>query len=781
MYKTIRLGAVLLCLASAKLSAQVYCSSSAANPSFDEEIFNVMVNGNVTNPLYSFGNGCSTPAPGPGSILGGYSNFKTLGTFATVIKGIVNTFSVAEDECDGATYYNNGCAIWIDYNNDGSFSGTGEQIYVENNTTVSPRSIIGSFTPPLSAVTGTTVMRIIVAEGVTGSGFDPCMNGYNAPTYNYGYGETEDYVINLVPPTPCAGTPASNSVVATTTLVCPVFGTAALSLANSYTLGGITYSWQSSTGSILGPYTNITGANGMSYTTPTLNATTYYQVALGCANGGATIAAVPVTIQVASTTTNSVPYFESFEGITLNKQLPNCSWTRTDNYQNSTRTASASTSRIARTGTKFAEFDASNYVYYNIRSYYSNGIQLYSGITYSASMWYITPGYPTWFNLSLLVGPNQSSTGQMNLATISQPNNSSYQPLSGTFTVGTSGLYYLCVRAQENYYGSYLAWDDLAIIAPCSFTNNGANISVTGPSMICAGQTANFVATGAGTYSWNTGQTTNTLAVTPQFNTTYFITGTNPLTGCSSTIAKQIQVNQLPPVGIAVFDSEVCAGNSVSMIATAANSFTWSSGALSSAVSVTPASTTIYTVLGSDAYGCVGTATQQIVVNPLPVITIVPPSKTICKGEPANLTASGATGANTYAWASSALFVQGISVAPYPQASTTFTVTGTDANGCTGSANVVVTVELCTGIASNSASNTKATVFPNPSNGEFTIEMNNNLAKTIEVMDVRGRVVMTGSSDNNQVKMNISNLSNGVYYVKVKSGSSVDVLKVVKQ
>ncbi|MES2681011.1 MAG: GEVED domain-containing protein, partial [Bacteroidota bacterium] len=769
MYKTIKVGAVLLCLASTNLSAQVYCASSVASPTADEDIYNVMVNGNVTNPLYSNSNGCSTAAPGPGSILGGYSNFKTLGTFATVIKGIANTFSVSEDECDGASYYPNGCAIWIDYNNDGDFYDSGEQIFVENSTTVSPRNIFGSFTPPLAAVSGTTVMRFIVAESVSGTGFDPCMNGYNAPTYNYGYGETEDYVINLVPPTPCAGTPASNSVVATTTLVCPVFGTASLSIANSYTLGGITYSWQSSTGSILGPYTNISGANGLAYTTPTLNATTYYQVAIGCANGGSTIAAVPVTIMVAATTTNSVPYFESFEGITQNNQLPNCSWTRTDNFQCSSRTSSLSNTRIARTGNKFGEFDASNYVYYNVRSYYSNGIQLFAGLTYSASVWYMTPGYPTWFNFSLLIGPNQSTTGQMNLATIGNPNNSVYQPLSSTFTVATSGLYYLCVRAQENYYGSQLVWDDLAIITPCSFASNGANINVTGPTQICAGQTANFNATGAGTYSWNTGATSSSLAVSPAFNTTYYITGTNPLTGCYSTLAKPLQVNQLPPVGIAVLKSDVCLGGSLNMFATSANSYTWSTGTQASAVSVTPAATTIYTVLGSDALGCVGSATQQIVVNPLPVIAIVPPSKTICMGEAANLTASGAAGATTYMWASNSLFVQGISVSPNPQATTTFTVSGTDANGCTGSANVVVTVEACVGIATVGASSKKAAIFPNPNSGDFTVELNNNLTKTIEVMDVRGRVVLSSTSDNNQVKVNISTLANGVYYVKVKS------------
>jgi hypothetical protein len=778
MYKLLSAAVVLLSLANTS-KAQNYCIPSVSSPAGDDEI------AYVTFATMSNTTTCSTPASGPGSIGGGYSNFTgSLGIpnlagsvpAPNVVMGNSYPLAVGLTMCSGFAY-SGIIGTFIDYNQDGNFTGTGENIWNSTYPStggVSPAFVIfnaPNITIPFTATPGLTRLRVWDSETSVMSG----------PCGNITWGEVEDYVINIVPPTPCSGTPASNTVVATQTLVCPVFGTSVLQPANVYTLGGITYSWQSSTGSILGPYTNIPGANSYAYTTPTLNATTYYQVAVGCANGGATIAAQPITIQVAATTTNSVPYFEGFENITQNGQLPNCSWTRTNAYQNTTRTASVSAVRQARTGNKFGEFDASDFVYYNIRSYYSNGIQLYSGITYSASVWYKTPGYPTWFNFSLLIGPNQSNTGQMNLGTVSSPNNSSYQPLSSTFTVATSGLYYLCVRAQENYYGSQLVWDDLAITAPCSFTNNGASITVTGPTQICAGQTANFTATGAGTYSWNTGAPTNTLAVSPAFNTTYFITGTNPLTGCFSTLAKPLQVNQLPPVSVVAFKSDVCVGGSLNMFATSAISYTWSTGTQAAAVSVTPAATTIYTVLGSDAYGCVGTATQQIVVNPLPVITIVPPSKTICKGEPANLTASGAAGATTYMWTSNESFLQAVTVSAYPQTTTTYTVSGTDANGCTGTANIVVTVDACVGIATVGGSSTKAAIFPNPNNGDFTVELINNLPKTIEVMDVRGRVVLSSTSDNNLVKVNISTLANGVYYVKVKSANTVEVLKVVKQ
>ncbi len=162
-----------------------YCSSSA-NYTADEEIYSVTING-ITNSST-----CGTVAPGAGSVAYKYSNFTTLGPLTTISIGSTISFSIAENECDGATYYPNGCAIWIDYNHNGSFLDAGEQVYVENSTTISPRTISGTFTVPTNAVSGTTMMRIIVVENLSGASLTPCLT--------YGYGETEDYLVNICGP-----------------------------------------------------------------------------------------------------------------------------------------------------------------------------------------------------------------------------------------------------------------------------------------------------------------------------------------------------------------------------------------------------------------------------------------------------------------------------------------------------------------------------------------------------------------------------------------------------
>lgn len=258
-----------------------YCPSIPTS-AIDEEIFSVTVNG-ATNAY-----DCNTVAPGPGSILNRYSNFYPLGPLTTLIPGTSVSFTILEDECDGATYFNNGCAIWIDFNRNGSFTDPGEQVYVESAVTQSPRTITGTFTVPLTATAGFTGMRIIVAENNSGSQLQPCMS--------YTYGETEDYVLNIAPSTPCAGTPEAGTAISTKTNVC-AGENFTISLAGNTIAAALTYQWQSSADNT--NWTNINGATTPFYT---INQTvsTYYRNMVTCTNGNAYDSSASVHVVVLS-------------------------------------------------------------------------------------------------------------------------------------------------------------------------------------------------------------------------------------------------------------------------------------------------------------------------------------------------------------------------------------------------------------------------------------------------------------------------------------------------
>jgi hypothetical protein len=98
-------------------------------------------------------------------------------------------FSIQEDECNAGTYYQFGTAIWIDYNQNGSFSDPGELAFVEPAILIGPRNITGNITIPCSALLGETRMRITIVENSAGGALTPCLS--------YGYGETEDYIITI--------------------------------------------------------------------------------------------------------------------------------------------------------------------------------------------------------------------------------------------------------------------------------------------------------------------------------------------------------------------------------------------------------------------------------------------------------------------------------------------------------------------------------------------------------------------------------------------------------
>jgi gliding motility-associated-like protein len=203
---------------------------------------------------------------------------------------------------------------------------------------------------------------------------------------------------------------------------------------------------------------------------------------------------------------------------------------------------------------------------------------------------------------------------------------------------------------------------------------------------ICSGGSAFLTASGATTYSWNTGQTTNSINVSPPTTTFYTVTGTSPA-GCSSVKTTTVTVN-MPPI-VNVNTATVCSGNSAVLTATGATTYSWNTGQTTNSISVSPPTTTFYTVTGT-SFGCNAVKTTTVTVNPTPTVSVNSP--TICGGGSATLTATGAT---TYSWspATGLSATSGASVTANPAVTTNYTVTGTTAS-CTGTATSTVTVNV---------------------------------------------------------------------------------------
>ncbi len=213
---------------------------------------------------------------------------------------------------------------------------------------------------------------------------------------------------------------------------------------------------------------------------------------------------------------------------------------------------------------------------------------------------------------------------------------------------------------------------------------------ISNTSAICGGGSATLTASGATTYTWNTGATTAAIVVAPPVTTTYTIAGTNAL-GCSNSSTTSVFVGTSPTV--AVNSSSVCSGNSTNLTASGATSYSWSTGALTAGISVSPASTTVYTVTGYIG-GCTNVKTSTVTVSATP--TVIVNNASICVGNSATLTASGAT---TYSWNTGAT-TNAITVNPI--VTTTYTITGTT-GACSGINTTTVTVNVTPTVAVNSS------------------------------------------------------------------------------
>lgn len=631
--------------------------------------------------------------------------------------------------------------------------------------------------------TGAAGPTVCHPVGITGPGNGRQWGDNNgAPISGIGT-QRLNFGIDVLPATPCSGTPGPNTVVTPTAAICPN-SSAMLSLANTYSFGGITYQWQYSNVSAVGPWTNVPNGNSNVLNTPSLSTVHYFNTIITCTNTNGSVTASPGTLNIAATTTNNVYYFEGFEGIGQSGKLPNCSWNASHpNTTCFTYTNVQNQNRSPRTGQNYASF----YFTPAQSSYFwTNEIWMDAGVTYSASMWYKTEVQtnPNW-QLRMWTSPAQTTTnpGANQIATTGGPGSAaapSYVPLSNTFVVTSSGYYHVGIHATSTGgTNSYLSWDDLEVKVPCEL--NPVSLSINSPTQtICSGNSLNLTANGADFYSWNTGPTSSGIVVSPFISTTYAVTGTVALTGCVKTESVHINVLASPAVNAVGTQSAICAGNAANLLVIGnANSYLWNNNATGTSIFVSPANTTGYTVTGTSSNGCTASSSVNVLVNPLPAVSASGDnSGTVCEEDVTILSANGAL---TYQWAAQNLVLIGNPVNVSPNSTAIFTVTGTDAMGCSNTATVELLVANCVGVNETSTGLGLVKVFPNPNNGLFTIELNSSEDKTIEVSDVSGKKVLRLFTAEKMIQVDLNKFSSGVYFIRISSEKNSETIKILKQ
>lgn len=297
---------------------------------------------------------------------------------------------------------------------------------------------------------------------------------------------------------------------------------------------------------------------------------------------------------------------------------------------------------------------------------------------------------------------------------------------------------------------------------------NQASASLTNPTVITiTGTTTNILCsgvnngsitasatggTGTKTFAWSngaTGATASNLAAG-----SYTVTATDA-NGCTRTQSFTITA----PTAITVtgtVTNNVCAGvNNGSITASATGgtgtkTFAWSNGATGATASNLAVGS--YTVTATDANGC--TKTQSFTITAPTAISI---TGTVTNGScltngtgSITVSATGGTGGKTFTWSNGAT---GATVSNLGAGS--YTVTATDANGCTNTQTFVVTIQ------------SSMTISGNVTN--LTCLGSNNGAITVSATGGTGTIVYSWS--NGASGSSISNLSAGSYTVTVQDAS----------
>jgi hypothetical protein len=152
--------------------------------------------------------------------------------------------------------------------------------------------------------------------------------------------------------------------------------------------------------------------------------------------------------------------------------------------------------------------------------------------------------------------------------------------------------------------------------------------------------------------------------------------------------------------------------------------------------------------------------TMTLVISPATVNIAASRTTAVCPGEPVTLTGSGLT---NYSWNNGGTLT---ATTVKTNSTTTYTLTGTNADGCQGFAMHTISVTVCTDIA-NMASG-EARLYPNPNNGEFTMMLPNHLTGAqLVIMNQIGQVVFSKPVQSGENRITVKDLPTGVYYYTV--------------
>jgi subtilisin-like proprotein convertase family protein len=769
-------------LVSMNIPTNCYCAAGATSTSFEK----------IARVRYNQIDQASTSTDG-------YENFLNVSTPAYLGATSQITVNLSGGFAADQTI------VWIDFNQNGSFSDPGEQVFTSANS-AGPH--IGNITIPATALQGNTRMRVRM--------HDTSLGGNNTPCGTSTYGQVEDYTVNIqvCVPVTYATQPSSTSV------LCG--GNASFSVtANG---SAPVYGWQFRVNAS-SPWQDV--ANGGVYAGATTNTLTLTNV-LSSFNGyqyrallsgacaaldysqPATLTVTPPTPVVspasasicngtiqALTITNSVSapttaIFAASAGLPLN--VPDNNTTGiTNSLTVSGIPAGVLVTNIAvkfnmthtYVGDVVMNLKAPNGQTLNLIAALNGGNGNNSTANFTNTVIDSLSTTPLSGAAAPRTGTFRADRFNATIPTLTPTTTNFWAPLlstlNGSWTLGMCDIF-------TGDLGVLTSWElQISYVAPV-FAQGVWTASPAAP---------NTMFTDAAATVPYTGTPATTIYVKPSANTNYSVQFTTP-GGCTSSVATVPVTVSQPVVGLNVAPASraVCVGGNTSFSATVTSggplTYQWAvstnggtsfaniTGATGATLNLTGVTQSMsgnqyrVTATAGPCGAVVSTGVGTLTVNPLPVVTLASPMVKLVPGRTTVLTASSnpPAASNGYAWTlnGSAISGTGNTQTANIDRLGTYQVTVTDVNGCVNKSNALNIF---------AEGSDRVWIYPNPTAGAFQVRLYHSgeraekrvvtLYNTIgQVIESKEFVLVAGTPAYLQMNFDLGGTTaKGAYVVKV--------------
>jgi hypothetical protein len=608
-------------------------------------------------------------------------------------------------------------------------------------------------------------------------------------------------VVTLISPTLCAGQGA--------TLI-----------SNNYAPGsGMVFQWKVSS-SASGPFTNLSGANAVEYVSPPLTSGIYfYQLENACNSNSLSTASIIHSVQVfaipsSSVTVNpliactgqsvnfsgssnsSTSYFwygpGGFSSLVQNPSFTVAGQGASGIYAMTAfangcasplatlalsvsdltvnLSASAGVICLGFSATLSVSSIASSYSWSSGPTSASSAVSPSVNTTYSVTITGSTGCVLSRTISVAVVNPTiaavnavvcySSVDGTLSVNTFSNSTVSWFAGPTSTQVLGTGTQYTVNSSSSVTYYAEAAS----GLVQGCQSPRIPVTLTVTSiptlsavavPATICPGSTCALIAAGAANFSWTSSGSGSQVIVSPTAAAIYTVSGWSqqPCLG-SATVA--VVLHTIVTVGISPPQVTVCPLEPLSLTASGAVSYTWSTGSIATVVIVYPALNSTFTVTGSGANGCSASSTVAVSTRSLPLVKITPATYTICPGESVLFQVSGAL---SYTWLPGNFSGTSASFTPY--VSSVYNVIGLGVNSCTNVAFGSIVVDECVG-GEIKPTEQHVRLYPVPATNFIRIN-SDEIIRSVVLSDMTGKILLYQLIETSELQIDICGWLPGLY------------------